>query len=901
MPLSNVTTAIETKRARKTLSFQNYVNVIHFAFVEFSVDLKHCFTKLTSLLLLFAVIICNVSSTQASILDFKTIAFRKSAKPQQLTKYELLTVDNVKHRIINKREAVLVDGANYGKQRELTFSAFNQQFRLILNRNQQSLANHFKAYEVDGWGAKRPVNVNRDEFFDGHIMGKTRSNVSAHLDEETGLLTAAIYDDDDGEVYFVEPLWRHVTGLNSNNSMFYNQTMLIYKASDIEHSWTLYDKVNNGSFKRPFSSFCDYIKIPDNVTVSTERSSFRKRRDVPKSDDYLWYPDENEGGENNDENTRCSLLLVADYLFFREMGGSNLKQTINFLIALIDRVNKIYLKTSFGDSENDPEAITGMGFLIQEILVHTEPTRLYYYQRHYNMEREKWSVRELLEEFSRDITHDSFCLAHLFTHRKFSNAVLGLAYVASPKKSSVGGICSPVYHKSNYTLYLNSGLTTTKNAFGARVITREVDLVTAHELGHNWGAEHDPDLFECSPPSSYGGAYIMYTFSVSGYDLNNKKFSPCSRRSIKAVLRAKAAECFIKPRASFCGNSVVEEGEECDAGLIGIEEFDPCCNSACRLKAGAVCSDKNSPCCNNCGYILSPNVTCRDRNPFDCKSEAYCSRTSAICPKADPLSDGTICLDKGVCRGGRCVPFCEIRGLHSCMCDSKANECKRCCRSSLIFNATCEPYSETEVLPNGTPCKFGYCLDGRCKRVEGQGIIRRFWGIIEEGNVNAFARFMKDNIVGVIIVVSLLLWIPSTYFIDKYDEQLKTEIARRKEARKCRRSSCLGGTPYDAEAQVQRKRSNDDSTNDNCSQSDEDGGFNDPYYARRRRANNSHQRPYHTSNRPVDPRFGTGFRPQVIYRSTDETVCVEIPKNANSDDVDEQQVRQVRRPLTTDL
>ena len=40
--------------------------------------------------------------------------------------------------------------------------------------------------------------------------------------------------------------------------------------------------------------------------------------------------------------------------------------------------------------------------------------------------------------------------------------------------------------------------------------------------GHNWGSEHDPDTQECSPTSSGGGKYIMYTYSVSGIDSNNR-------------------------------------------------------------------------------------------------------------------------------------------------------------------------------------------------------------------------------------------------------------------------------------------------------------------------------------------------------------------------------------------
>jgi hypothetical protein len=35
--------------------------------------------------------------------------------------------------------------------------------------------------------------------------------------------------------------------------------------------------------------------------------------------------------------TRCPLLLVADYRFFNEMGGGNSKTTVNYLISLIDR------------------------------------------------------------------------------------------------------------------------------------------------------------------------------------------------------------------------------------------------------------------------------------------------------------------------------------------------------------------------------------------------------------------------------------------------------------------------------------------------------------------------------------------------------------------------------------
>lgn len=47
--------------------------------------------------------------------------------------------------------------------------------------------------------------------------------------------------------------------------------------------------------------------------------------------------------------------------------------------------------------------------------------------------------------------------------------------------------------------------------------------MTTHELGHNFGAEHDPDdLPDCAPPEDQGGKFVMYPIAVSGDHPNNK-------------------------------------------------------------------------------------------------------------------------------------------------------------------------------------------------------------------------------------------------------------------------------------------------------------------------------------------------------------------------------------------
>lgn len=52
---------------------------------------------------------------------------------------------------------------------------------------------------------------------------------------------------------------------------------------------------------------------------------------------------------------------------------------------------------------------------------------------------------------------------------------------------------------------------------------QEADLVTTHELGHNFGAEHDPDnMHYCAPSDDHGGKFVMYPIAVSGDHYNNK-------------------------------------------------------------------------------------------------------------------------------------------------------------------------------------------------------------------------------------------------------------------------------------------------------------------------------------------------------------------------------------------
>lgn len=214
-------------------------------------------------------------------------------------------------------------------------------------------------------------------------------------------------------------------------------------------------------------------------------------------------------------------------------------------------------------------------------------------------------------------------------------------------------------------------------------------------------------------------------------------FSPCSKRSMKAVLLAKSQTCFKREALAFCGNGIVEEGEECDAGHLDQIDRDPCCDNQCRLKPQADCCDKNSPCCHQC-RIRPTGSQCRERNVFACKRESLCDGTSADCPPQGPVENGLDCLDRGKCSDGQCLPYCETQGMLSCMCDTTRHACERCCRRRYI-NATCEPVQPREQLSDGTPCRFGFCEKGRCEK-SAQDFVQRFWDVVEEIDTNTFRK-----------------------------------------------------------------------------------------------------------------------------------------------------------------
>ncbi|XP_077147522.1 disintegrin and metalloproteinase domain-containing protein 17 isoform X1 [Ranitomeya variabilis] len=661
-----------------------------------------------------------------------------------LSEYDVISLSGIQQHSIRKRDLEPQSQV----ERMVDFTALHRHFKLYLTSDAEHLSENLKAVVLDGNGKRKEYHVKRSDFFTGHVVGEHNSKVIAHIGD--GDFTARISAD--GDEYNIEPLWRFTGNASRDNLLF-------YRSVDIKEVSRLQS-----------SKVCGY--------VSPEQDLFRNQesKETHKDPEHLHREKRQKAPPDPTKNT-CKMLVVADHRFYKYMGRKEESTTINYLIELIDRVDDIYRNTSW-DSQ-----WKGYGVQIEQIIVHKEPENVTGSKLHYNMaknypneNKDAWDVKQLLEQFSHDISDkaSTVCLAHLFTYQDFDMGTLGLAYVGSHKPNTHGGICPKAYRSeaSQKSIFLNTGLTSTKN-YGKTILTKEADLVTTHELGHNFGSEHDPDSMEdCAPSEDHGGKFVMYPIAVSGDHQNNKMFSACSRESILRTLMNKASICFKERNNKVCGNSRVDEGEDCDPGLLH-QHDDPCCTSVCKFKNNAECSDRNSPCCKNCQFETAQKK-CQEAINATCKGESYCTGNSSECPAPGNAANDTVCVDLGKCMNGECRPFCEIEmDLKSCACNETENSCKVCCRNS---DGTCSPYTDASkqnrLLRKGKPCTVGFCDgNGKCEK-QVQDVIERIWDFIDKLSINMLGKFLADNIVGSVIVFSLLFWIPLSILVHCVDKKL---------------------------------------------------------------------------------------------------------------------------------
>nr|CAD7578942.1 unnamed protein product [Timema californicum] len=246
----------------------------------------------------------------------------------------------------------------------------------------------------------------------------------------------------------------------------------------------------------------------------------------------------------------CSILLLADHMFFRHVAARNVRTATNLMLDMLHEADAIFRNSDFnGDGLPD-----NIGFKARYIIILTSSKSSMNHLQGYGLDGgAPVDGKVYLHHLSSYELLHRVCAGVAFTAQPFQSKALGLSFTSVRNSlgrngDQIGGICD---RPRGSGLSFNALTITLMTDTGLQISRATSQLALAHELGHSFGARHDPLEGACQ-------GYLMKPTSLNGSQRTHYSFSPCSLRQIAHTIKLKGY-CLDEFEHPYCGNGTYRD------------------------------------------------------------------------------------------------------------------------------------------------------------------------------------------------------------------------------------------------------------------------------------------------------------------------------------------------------